>query len=139
MKPSRISKALLVIASCMLWMAANVWAQSGAAGPKYDATKEVKIKGVVEDIKQVPGAGEGIHLLVRTKDQQLMTVHVAPPDIMKDFELNYNKGDEIEVLGCKLEGDTPNEILAKEIVKGQDTFTLRDKKGSPVWAGWRPK
>jgi len=138
MKSSRISKALLVIASCMLWMAGNVLAQSGAAGPKYDATKEVKIKGVIEDMKDVPGSGEGTHLMVRTKDQQLVTIHVAPPDVMKDFELVYNKGDEIEVLGCKLEGGTPNEILAKEIVKGRDTITLRDKKGKAVWAGWRP-
>ena len=137
MKSSRLSKALIVIASCTLWMAGNLWAQSGAAGPKYDLTKETTVKGVVEEVKDVPGSGEGIHLMVRTKDQQLMTVHVAPGDVMKDFDLNYVKGDEIEVLGCKLEGDTPNEVLAKEIIKGRDTITLRDKKGKPVWAGWR--
>jgi hypothetical protein len=139
MRWSTVLKALLVIASFTLLMGASLAAQTGAAGPKYDSTKEVKVKGVVEDFKEVPGAGEGLHLLLRTKDQQLLTVHVAPNSILKDFDLVYNKGDEVEVLGCKLEGDTPNEILAQEITKGQDTFTLRDKKGVPVWMGWRPK
>ena len=47
MKPSRLLKALLVIASCILWMAGNVWAQSGNAGPKYDLTKDTTVKVVV--------------------------------------------------------------------------------------------
>jgi len=106
-------------------------------GPKYDVANEVKIKGVVEEIRQVPGEFEGTHLVVKT-DTGTVLVHVAPADFLKEIDTSFKTGDEVQVVGCKAPDTTENEILAREITVGTNTTTLRDNKGIPVWAGWKP-
>ena len=116
----------------------SVWAQTASkTGPKYDMKNEVKIKGVIEEIRQVPGPFEGTHLVVKT-DSKNVLVHVAPADFLKDIDTSFNKGELIEVVGCKAPDATEEEILAREITVGQNTTTLRDDKGVPVWVGWKP-
>jgi DNA/RNA endonuclease YhcR with UshA esterase domain len=106
-------------------------------GPKYDVANEVKIKGVIEDIREVPGDFEGTHLVVRT-DTGTVLVHLAPADFLKEIDSTFKKGDEVQVVGCKAPNTSENEIMAREITVGTNTTTLRDDKGIPVWAGWKP-
>ena len=114
------------------------WAQTASkTGPKYDVKNEVKIKGVVEEVRQVPGQFEGTHLVVKTETKTVL-VHVAPTNFLKDIDTAFNKGDQVEVLGCKAPDSSEEEILAREITVGQNTTTLRDDKGIPIWAGWKP-
>ena len=47
--------------------------------------------------------------------------------------MNFNKGDELGLTGSKVRQGELDVIPAREIVKGSDTFVLRDGKGSPVW------
>ncbi len=105
-------------------------------GPKYDATTEVKLKGTVEDIKMVPGAYEGVHVMLKTADETIL-VHLAPQGFLKMLDFNVQKGDVLEVTGCKITGEFGPEILAKEVVSGNNDITLRDKKGTPAWAGMK--
>jgi hypothetical protein len=105
-------------------------------GPKYDVKNEVKIKGVIDDVRQVPGSFEGTYLVVKTESKTVV-VRAAPANFLKEIDTTFNKGDEVEVVGCKAP-DAPEEILAREITVGQNTTTLRDDKGIPVWAGWKP-
>lgn len=125
---------VLLLAVC------NGWAQKlKDTGPKYDIANEIKIKGVVEEIRTVPGNFEGTHLLVKTETATIL-VHVAPADFLREMDTTFAKGDQVQVMGCK----APNpvgpeaEILAREITVGSNTVTLRDDKGIPVWAGWSP-
>ncbi|HTV64418.1 MAG TPA: OB-fold nucleic acid binding domain-containing protein [Bryocella sp.] len=106
-------------------------------GPKYDVANEVKIKGVVEDIREVPGAFEGTHLVVKT-DTGTVLVRVAPADFLKEMDTSFKVGDVVEVTGAKAPDAAEPEILAREITVGTNTTTLRDDKGIPVWAGWKP-
>ena len=106
-------------------------------GPKYNAASEIKIKGVVEDVREVPGEFEGVHLVVKTETATVL-VHVAPADFLKEIDTSFNKGDQVMVIGAKAPGTTEEEILAREITVGNNTCTLRDDKGVPVWAGWKP-
>ena len=106
-------------------------------GPKYDSANEVKIKGVIEEIREVPGNFEGTHLVVKT-DTGTVLVHVAPAPFLKEIDTSFAKGDQIQVVGAKAPGATEEEILAREITVGTNTTTLRDDKGVPVWAGWSP-
>lgn len=106
-------------------------------GPKYDVSNEVKVKGVVEEIREVPGAFEGTHLVVRT-DTGTVLVHVAPAAFLNEIDTSFAKGDQVQVVGCKAPNSTEEEILAREITVGTNTTTLRDDKGVPVWAGWSP-
>ena len=48
----------------------------------------------------------------------------------------FSKGDEIAVTGSKVKQDGADVVLAREVVKGNDTLVLRDDKGNPVWS-WR--
>jgi hypothetical protein len=47
--------------------------------------------------------------------------------------ITFAKGEQISFTGSKVKGEESEVILAREIVKGADTWTLRDAKGSPVW------
>lgn len=123
---------VLLLASCQ-----QVFAQkSGNTGPKYDVTKQVKIKGVIEDIHETSGTYEGTHLLVKT-DTGTVLVQVAPAAFLKDIDASFNKGEEIQVVGAQNVGTEGEEVLAKEITVGNNTTTLRDDSGVPVWAGWK--
>jgi hypothetical protein len=131
--PSKVSLAA-VAAGLLLSVS---WAQTASkTGPKYDPKNEVKIKGVIEEVRQVPGSFEGTYLSVKT-DTKTVVVRAAPADFLKEIDTTFTKGEQVEVVGCKAP-DVPEEILAREITVGQNTTTLRDDKGIPVWAGWKP-
>ncbi|HLI62516.1 MAG TPA: hypothetical protein VKV05_03895 [Terriglobales bacterium] len=107
------------------------------SGPKYDLASEVKIKGVIDDIRQAPGEPGGTLLLVKT-DSGDVPVYVGPQSFLKEIEVSFTKGDQVEVVGAKVPNAADGEILAREITAGTNSFTLRDDKGIPVWAGWNP-
>jgi len=114
------------------------WAQNASkTGPKYDTKNEVKVKGVITEVREVPGAFEGTHLVVKT-DVKTVLVHVAPSSFLKEIDASFKVGDQVEVVGCKAPDAPEEEILAREITVGQNTTTLRDDKGIPVWVGWSP-
>jgi len=129
----RVSCTAAVLTLAMPAMAAQ---KAANTGPKYDVANEVKIKGVVQEVREVPGEFEGIHLLVKT-DTGTVLVHVAPSDFLKEVDTAFKVGDEVQVVGAKAP-DAPDEVLAREITVGANTTTLRDNKGIPVWAGWNP-
>jgi len=134
---SRFSSRALFIAAASGLLLSTAWAQSASkAGPKYDVKNEVKIKGVIEEIRQVSGSLED--LVVKTESKTVL-VHVAPADFLKEIDTVFNKGEQVEVVGCKAPDAPEEEILAREITVGQNTTTLRDEKGVPVWTGWKPR
>lgn len=108
-------------------------------GPKYDVANEIKIKGVVDEVREVPGNFEGTHLVVKTETTTVL-VHVAPAAFLKEIDTSFAKGDQVQVVGAKATTTTgpEEEILAREITVGTNTVTLRDDKGIPVWADWNP-
>lgn len=133
----RLSWKVLLVAPVAGLLLSAVWAQSASkTGPKYDVKNEIKIKGVIEEIREVPGAFEGTRLVVKT-DSKTVLVHVAPAAFLKEMDTSFNKGEQVEVLGCKAPDAPEEELLAREITVGQNTTTLRDDKGIPVWAGWK--
>lgn len=130
-------KFLVIAAALILTTQVTLAQKAASAGPKYDASGEVKLKGTVEDIREVPGDYEGTRLLVKT-DTGTVLVHVAPEAFLKEIDTTFKKGDEVQVVGAKLAGAPEEEVLAREITVGNNTCTLRDDKGVPVWAGWKP-
>ena len=109
-----------------------------ADSPKYDASQEIKFKGTVDDIQEVQmGKEKHIELAIKTADQ-VYRVCVCPPSFLKEFEVTFEKGEELQVTGAKAKMDGADIILAREIVNGNNTLTLRDKQGGPVWT-WLKK
>ena len=46
---------------------------------------------------------------------------------------SFKADDKIEVTGSKVKQGDADLILAREVVKGDDTLTLRFKDGKPAW------
>lgn len=129
---------VLFLAFALAGLASVSWGQHAAkTGPKYDTANQVKIKGVIEEIRDVPGDTEGTQLVVKT-DTKTVVVHVGPTQFLKEIDTTFNKGDQVEVVGAKVPDASGDEILAREITDGNNTATLRDDKGIPIWAGWKP-
>jgi 23S rRNA U2552 (ribose-2'-O)-methylase RlmE/FtsJ len=136
---AKLWSRVLSIVVVALFLSPGTWAQhaSKATGPKYDKTTEVKITGVVEEIRDVPGEFEGTHLVVKCADKTVL-VHLAPGGFLKELDTSFKAGDQVTVVGAKAPDTNAEEILAREITVGNNTTTLRDDKGIPVWAGWKP-
>jgi hypothetical protein len=108
-----------------------------ASAPKYDLHTEIKIKGSVEEVKLPPKGSEKeiVHLLVKEGANSL-DVYLCPKSFFDDMGMSFSKGDDIAITGSKVKQGEAEIVLAREIVKGNDTFALRDPKGEPVW-NWR--
>lgn len=109
-------------------------------GPKYDLANEVKVKGTVDEVKTIGTAEpKETHLVLRT-DKGLVEICLCPAKFLTEMDMSFAKGDKLEVTGAKSkEGPDGTEvILAREIVRGDNTLVLRDKTGGPVWT-WMMK
>jgi len=129
-------KKLAVLTLVML-VAALVFAQTKAE-PKYDKTAEVKLKGTVEEVREVPGScckDKCTHLMLRT-DKGLLEIQVAPEAFLKDMEVTFAKGDKIDVIAAKVTKDGVDTYLAREITNNGNVLVVRDNEGGPVW-GWK--
>lgn len=105
-----------------------------ASLPKYDLTTETKMKGTVQELK-LPEKGsekDGAHLVVKSGADTL-DVYLCPKSFLEDMGSTLAKGDEVSLTGSKVKQDGADMILAREVVKGNDTLVLRDDKGKPVW------
>jgi hypothetical protein len=126
-------RSLVLIIACLV-CALTLLAQKNQPAPKYDSSAETKMKGVVEELKLPPKGSEKAiaHLLVKN-DTETVDVYLCPKSFFDDMGMGFNKGDELSFTGSRVKQDGGDLILAREVVKGNDTFVLRDAKGSPVW------
>ena len=98
----------------------------------YNATNEVAVKGVVQQIQEFAcpvGEGEmGTHLMLKT-DNGVLQVHLAPARIMRSQNLTFAPGDQIEVVGAKIRLQGQDGLIAREIIRGNESFIFRDPQG----------
>jgi hypothetical protein len=130
------SKALAIVVT--LLVVSTAWTQGASkTGPKYDITKEVKIKGTVTEVKQPATPSEPIVLVVKSLDNDVM-VQLAPASFLKEIDCWIKAGEEVEVTGAKVPDATQDVMMAREVVFGNNTMVLRDQKGVPIWELWKP-
>lgn len=105
--------------------------------PKYVAAQEKTFRGVVQEVKdrECPmSGGMGSHVIIKLDEPgKTIEVHIAPTRIMKDFEVTFNVGDKIEIIGTKVVFEGVETIFAREIHRGGDVYVFRDKNGKPIW------
>ena len=125
-----IRQGFLILAT-ILFLAVPALSQ---AAPKYDAATETKFKGVVEQLKIVPPSGgkPAAYLVVKSAPDTV-EVFLCPKSFWDEMGVGLKPGDEIQVTGSKIKQDGADLILAREVVKGDDTLTLRFKDGKPAW------
>ena len=131
---SKTMKGVL-LAVAMLSLTAFVFAQKA---PKYDKATETKLSTTIQDIKTETVNGQERVSLVVKDGTELAEVYVAPKSFLADMSTEFAKGDQVEITGSKLKNDSGTLILAREVIKGNNTLVLRDKAGEPVWS-WMEK
>ena len=107
-----------------------------AAVPKYDVSTEAKFKGVIDEVKdrECPiSGGMGSHFMLKLADGKVLEVHLATTKFVKNYELVFAKGEEVEVTGSKVQFEGADAILAREVKRGNDDFVFRDPQGKPIW------
>jgi hypothetical protein len=115
----------------VVFLAVSAFAQ---APPKYDPATETKLKGVVAELKFLPPAGgKPAAYLVIKSGEATVQVFLCPKSFLDDMGASFKADDKIEVTGSKVKQGDADLILAREVVKGDDTLTLRFKDGKPAW------
>ena len=103
--------------------------------PKYDLSTESKMKATVQEVK-LPAKGsekEIAHLLVKI-GTDTFDVYLCPKAFLDDMGVNFSQGEEIVLTGSRIKQGEAELILAREVVRGNDTLVLRDEKGNPIWS-----
>ena len=103
--------------------------------PAYDPATMIDVLAIVTDIREVPRGSPlaGVHLILK-EESGVLDVYLGPKDFIKQFEINFAKGDEIQVIGSKVRmADGSRVVLAREVRKGETTLYCRSKKGEPNW------
>jgi hypothetical protein len=139
MKISRIIILILSAFALVLTIAPAAVGQKskpGVAVPKYDPAAEATFKGTVEDSKdrQCPvSGGMGSHLILRLSPSKTIEVHLATTKFVKTYDLVFNKGDVVTVVGTKVQFEGVETIFARVVTLDTATFVFRDKDGTPIW------
>jgi hypothetical protein len=69
----------------------------------------------------------------RASSQGTGTSAEKPAARTDDMGMSFSKGDEVAFTGSKVKQRGADLILARQVVKRNDTFVFRDEKGGPVW------
>jgi hypothetical protein len=98
--------------------------------------------GTVDSVEQIAGRSGGrgrrglggTHLTLKTKAETL-EVHLGPTAFLSEKKVAIDKGDTLVITGSRVTVDGENVFIAKEVKKGDSTWTLRDASGLPLWRG----
>ena len=129
---SRKSIFLIIAIVCALLLIAEK--PQEANRPKHDLSTESKMKATVQEVK-LPRKGsekEIAHLLVKNWTDTV-DVYLCPKAFLDDMGVNFSEGEEIILIGSRIKQGEAELILAREVVRGNDTLVLRDEKGNPLW------
>ena len=106
-----------------------------AWGRHYNPATEVRVKGTVEEVRQVGryGGGSGTHIILKTEKEKI-EVHLGPTAFVTQSGFTFAKGDQIEVVGSRTKLGDGDVLLAREVQKDSKTLVLRDANGIPRWS-----
>jgi len=125
--------AVVVVSVLLLVMGVSFHRPVSAQGAAlYNAADEVVIGGLVREVQEfdcpVSEGDLASHLMLKTANG-VIQVHLAPVRIMASHKLSFAPGDQIEVVGSRVQFDGKNGVIAREITRGNETFIFRDGKG----------
>lgn len=103
--------------------------------PEYKIADEIKLKGVVEQVKHYdcPVSGTvGTHLVVKV-DSEKYEAHIGPQKFLEEYNINLKAGDTITLYATKVSLGPGPGLLVRAIERESDQFFFRDKEGLPLW------
>lgn len=104
--------------------------------PTYNPAQELKVKGEILEVKfyDCPISGTlGAHLALQTSDG-VVEVHLAPAAFLKEYQMNFAKGEKVVILGNKVTFHDAPAMLARRVTRDDNEYFFRDAKGRPLWA-----
>lgn len=119
----------------LLLLALPLAAQPPArGGPQYDRSSEIQWQGTVTEVEfhESPPGFLGVHLQ-GTNDAGPMEIHAGLSSYLEAQGFAFKKGDVLTVLGSQVSYRGKSMLLARRIVRGDQTLELRDDKGRPLW------
>jgi hypothetical protein len=134
MKDFKILASIFTVIAMVGVATPGLFAQRGTR--IYNPATEVTVRGTVEQVSQVThGQGwSGTHLTVQT-DAGKLDIHLGPSRFLEAQKFTVSKGDQVEVIGSKVQYQGHDALIAREITKGDQKLTLRDAQGIPAWSG----
>jgi hypothetical protein len=126
--------ALLFLAVLLLVLGVNFRPPITAHGASlYNPATEVTVKGNVEKVLDftcpVSDGEMGSHLLLKTA-HGIIQVHLAPGRVMRSQRLSFAPGDQLTVIGSRVRALGTRDLIAREIIRGQEDFIFRDRAGN---------
>ena len=102
--------------------------------PKYDLHAEMKTKGVIDEVNllSVGTRKDFTELIIKNGDEKIH-IYLCPKPFEEEMGISFSKGDQVDVTGSKVKHEGADVILARELVRGEETLLFRDAKGTPVW------
>ena len=101
----------------------------------YNAANEMTAVGTVQEVQEFycPVTDDrGTHVVLKT-DRGEILVHVAIARFLRDHKFVINPGERLQVAGAKIRYHGKEGMIAREIIRGDEVFTLRNTAGKPVW------
>jgi len=104
------------------------------SGPAYDPATVVDVTATIVEVREIAkgNALEGINLTVKIKGEST-NIYVAPTEFVNMFEVKFAKGDEVKVIGSKVNYEGEDLILSREVQVKHTALVVRDKDGVPYW------
>jgi hypothetical protein len=106
----------------------------------YDTTTVETITGVVTAVDTVTGRRnrqhQGIHVRMTSSGEPL-TVHLGPLFYLQQQQVRVQSGDSLTVRGSRVAMRGEPSMIAAELSRQGQTWTLRDEQGFPRWRGQR--
>lgn len=141
-----IAAGVLALCALVLSSVSPAFAQRrggmGQGMPMYDTKTETTLKGTVEEVKAMTGMMrgrgrmgmdmEGTHVMLKT-DSETIEVHLGPSAFLKEKAIEIAKGDALEIVGSRVKVGESDALIAREVRKGETSWTLRDADGRPQW------
>jgi hypothetical protein len=123
------------------WQDNSGWDSSNqsSSGRIYNPATVETVDGTVvtvDNITQGGGMFYGIHLVVRTQNEDL-SVHLGPAWYLDDKGVQFAPNDIVTVTGSRVTLDGQPALIASEVKKGDAVVKLRDQNGFPLWSGRR--
>ena len=112
---------------------------NGATTAAYDPKTEVTLTGAVVHVNSVAHAAGSSGMaaqdstLLLKSDTGTVVVQLAPAAFLAEKKLKIAKGDTVQVIGSRVTNGESQVLVAREIRKGNTSWTLRDASGAPLW------
>jgi hypothetical protein len=95
------------------------------------------LTGTIDEISEKPARYRsweiGLHLYLKW-DSRRDYIHLGPKSFFEGQKVRLKEGDKITVIASKKEENGSHYYVAREIRKGGDRITIRDRAGVPYFS-----